>query len=365
MAAETPSLNALEVFSLVVPERLHDVTLQLKAGRLVGLIGPNGSGKSTLLQVAGGLLGSSGTVSWSGRDLSSIPPMERGRRASWVPQDAHFEFGFSVRSVVAQGRFAHGDDDRGIEDALQKFDLLDLAERPVNRLSGGEKVRVMLARGTKLRATYGTGFSAPGSDDRYGVPEFGQLASPGLRPEKSRGWDAGIDHEILEGKGTLSATYFQNRFRDLFSYQYVDYVTFQGRTVNVARATTSGVELGAEGQFSEHWQARFAYTYLDAKDDLTQTRLPVRPRHLIDLEASWKSAAKWSIGAGLHGVVDRVEAAGPTEDYCTLRFFASYAVTRNLLLKVRVENALNEKYEEVFGYPALGRGVNGTVDWHF
>jgi iron complex transport system ATP-binding protein len=63
-----------------------------------------------------------------------------------VPQEAHFEFGFSVRSVVAQGRYAHGDDESGVDGALARFGLASLAGRPVNRLSGGERARVLLAR---------------------------------------------------------------------------------------------------------------------------------------------------------------------------------------------------------------------------
>jgi len=139
-------MNALEITSASVPNRLTDVSIRLLPGTLAGLIGPNGSGKSTLLQVAAGLLPSSGAVQWAGRLISAVPLMERGRLTSWVPQEVRFEFGFSVRSVVAQGRFAHGDDDAGVDAVLAKFDLTGLATRPVNRLSGGERQRVLLAR---------------------------------------------------------------------------------------------------------------------------------------------------------------------------------------------------------------------------
>jgi iron complex transport system ATP-binding protein len=57
-----------------------------------------------------------------------------------------------VRSVVAQGRFAHGDDDEGVDDALERFDLHTLAGRPVNQLSGGERHRVLLARALATQA---------------------------------------------------------------------------------------------------------------------------------------------------------------------------------------------------------------------
>lgn len=148
MDAATPGLTppALAIRGATVPGRLHDVSLALAPGTLAGLVGPNGAGKSTLLQVAAGLLPSSGGVAWNGRALGEFTPLERGRRAAWVPQEARFEFGFSVRSVVAQGRFAHGDDERGVDAALARFDLTALADRPVNRLSGGERQRVSLAR---------------------------------------------------------------------------------------------------------------------------------------------------------------------------------------------------------------------------
>ena len=140
--------DALTLHGINVPGRLRLERLALPRGALVGLVGPNGAGKSTLLQVAAGLLtaGAGGGVAWDGEDLARIPVLDRGRRAAWVPQEAHFEFGFTVRSVVAQGRYAHGDDDAGVEDALKRFDLMALAERPVNQLSGGERQRVMLAR---------------------------------------------------------------------------------------------------------------------------------------------------------------------------------------------------------------------------
>lgn len=138
--------SALTIRGATVPGRIAGVDLQLAQGTLAGLIGPNGAGKSTLLQVAAGLLETTGSVSWGGRDLADIPMLERGRSAAWVPQEARFEFGFSVRAVVAQGRYAHGDDELGVDAALARFDLALLAQRAVNHLSGGERQRVMLAR---------------------------------------------------------------------------------------------------------------------------------------------------------------------------------------------------------------------------
>lgn len=139
-------MKALDVSKASIPERIHDVNLSLETGTLAGLVGPNGSGKSTLLQVAAGLLETPGTVAWNGREIGDVEIVERGRLAAWVPQEARFEFGFTVRSVVAQGRYCWGDDDAGVDDALALFDLKALGDRPVNQLSGGERQRVLLAR---------------------------------------------------------------------------------------------------------------------------------------------------------------------------------------------------------------------------
>ncbi len=141
-----PLANALSIRRASVPGRLRPVSLDVAPGRLVGLVGPNGSGKSTLLSVAAGLLPTAGEVRWAGRPLADIAVPERARQLAWVPQEARWEFGFTVRAVVQQGRYAHGDDEAGVDAALERFDLGALARRPVTELSGGERQRVLLAR---------------------------------------------------------------------------------------------------------------------------------------------------------------------------------------------------------------------------
>lgn len=116
------------------------------------MVGPNGAGKSTLIQALAGLLGADGIVQWNGRPLAQIPFSERGRQLAWVGQEANFEFAFPVREVVAQGRYAWGDDLSNIHEALAELDLTHLAERPATRLSGGERHRVGLARALATQA---------------------------------------------------------------------------------------------------------------------------------------------------------------------------------------------------------------------
>jgi len=141
--AETPMLNAA---GLSVDGRLDNVSLDISAGQCVAVLGPNGAGKSTLLRALAGLLRAKGSVYWMGAELDSIPYIERGRKLAWLGQESAAEFAFPVRDVVAQGRFAHGDDNQLIDDAMKTLDISHLARRPITELSGGERRRVFLAR---------------------------------------------------------------------------------------------------------------------------------------------------------------------------------------------------------------------------
>ena len=136
-------------------EVLHGLDLAVPAGEMVGLLGPNGSGKSTLLRVIAGLLAASGgAAALRGRSLAHTAPRERARRVALVPQSVALPFAFPVFDVVAMGRHPHlgllgapgKHDFAAIHTALEQTDCLELQERLVTELSGGELQRVIIAR---------------------------------------------------------------------------------------------------------------------------------------------------------------------------------------------------------------------------
>ena len=223
----------------------------------------------------------------------------------------------------------------------------------------------MIQPETKVRATYGAGFAAPGSSDRYGVPVWGQLPNPLLRPEKSRGWDVGVDRSFLGGALTLSTTWFDNRFRDLIDWTYTDTSTLQGMYVNRRRASTRGVEVGVAARPLPYWHLRLGYTYLDGTDDDTGERLRRRPRESVDVSGWLDLTPRWTVGLGLRGVYDRVESVGPIGSYSVARLFSSFELRNRISIKVRAENLFGERYDEVYGYAALPRGIYGSVEWQY
>jgi vitamin B12 transporter len=222
-------------------------------------------------------------------------------------------------------------------------------------------------RALKFRASGSTAFRSPSFLDLYGSSAF-YVGNPNLRPEKAHGWDAGVDYYLPQKRGTLSATWFETSYRDLITF---DFSAFPGTVVNIERARTRGLELTAQSSLPGVVEARIAYTYLEA-DNLTQNiRLLRRPRHSLSADVWHEFGAGVSVGAGLVFAADRRDVDAATfetidaEDYTVVRVYGAWKINDRLTLKARVENLLNERYEEVNGYPALGLGVFASATWKF
>lgn len=134
---------------------LKDISFTVRPGEVVALIGPNGAGKSTLIRAASGTLAPArGRVTIDGEALLRLPPGLRAQRVAVVPQAARLPETFTAFDTVLMGRTAYlgwlgreSAADRQIaRAALERTETLDLAERPIGELSGGEQQRVLIAR---------------------------------------------------------------------------------------------------------------------------------------------------------------------------------------------------------------------------
>ena len=134
---------------------LRDLTLQAQGGQVLGVIGANGAGKTTLLRVIGGTLPArAGSVRLGDLDLARLDARRRAQKVAVVPQGARLPEAFSVAEVVLLGRTPYlsllgreSDEDRQIaREAMTHTDTLQLAERRIGELSGGEQQRVLVAR---------------------------------------------------------------------------------------------------------------------------------------------------------------------------------------------------------------------------
>ncbi|WP_297294319.1 ABC transporter ATP-binding protein [uncultured Oscillibacter sp.] len=130
---------------------LAGVSLAARPGRVLALLGPNGCGKSTLLRTMAGLLPPlGGEVLLDGR--RDYSPRQAAQRVAYLPQSRTAP-NITVRRLVLHGRFPYlsyprrygREDYEAVDRALVAADALDLADRPLPELSGGQRQKAYLA----------------------------------------------------------------------------------------------------------------------------------------------------------------------------------------------------------------------------
>ena len=135
---------------------------------------------------------------------------------------------------------------------------------------------------TRLKAAYGTAFKAPSLFDLFGLDNFGYRGNPALRPERSTGWEAGLVIDIpgpaRRDMATLELTWFDNRIKDMITTVFNSSFT-ASTTQNTARARSHGVEAALTLRPAPWLEAILTYTYTDARDLATRTRLLRRPQN--------------------------------------------------------------------------------------
>ncbi len=131
---------------------LNGLDLELADGEVGVLLGPNGSGKTTLFKNIIGLeKPAGGNIAFDGADLGKMSGAERARLIGYVPQDITFG-ALSVYESVMVGRLSFfgyrpsAADRKAVDDVLMKMGLKDFADRNVDRLSGGERQKIAIAR---------------------------------------------------------------------------------------------------------------------------------------------------------------------------------------------------------------------------
>ena len=248
------------------------------------------------------------------------------------------------RSAFVENRFAIGG---GIEivAGLRHDDFETFGSEISPRVAAA-----WITRAGKLRAAYGEGFRGPAIGELYS-PFFGNDA---LDAEHSRTIEVGYDR--FAANGTASITVFRSRYDQLIVFG--DDFRFQ----NIAAADAQGVEVSASRR-AGNFRGAMSYTWLETQDRATGESLVRRPEHSGSISLGYAAGSFSTHVVMLHtgdriDVTDLAPFGTVTNDaYMTADFVASYAVGAFVPF-MKIENATNERYEEVFGYRSASRRIS-------
>ncbi len=226
-----------------------------------------------------------------------------------------------------------------------------------------------LTEATRLRATAGTGIKNPTYTELFGFDPTSFVGNPNLKPEKSKGWDAGIDQTFADGDLRVTATYFSARLKaEIFTDFSVFPFTAGNRTTT---STRQGMELTLQATLDEDWTLGAQYTYLDAVEN-GQEEVRRAP-HIASLDVTRRLGDKGSITVTVRHNGEQLDNAFTlvTPPIVTLGAFTlvnvnvRYDLTENVQLFGRVENLTDERYEEVFSYRSPGIGAYAGIRTNF
>ena len=215
------------------------------------------------------------------------------------------------------------------------------------------------AIGTKVKASYGTGFKAPSLTQLFvSFPVFNFFANPNLRPEESEGYDFGFEQPLLEDRIRIGATYFHNEIRNLINAN----ATFTSLE-NIGEATTYGTEVFASVAITDRFEVRADYTYTVATDDRTGLELLRRPKHKASLKATWRPIDKLSISTTMLYIGSQVDGNRSfsiqrlnTDPYFLVNLAAEYDVGKGVTLFARADNLFDRHYQDPTGFQRPGFG---------
>lgn len=257
-----------------------------------------------------------------------------------------------------------------------RFDHVDRSKTfPSGRVTANYRIE---ETGTRLRASFGTGAKTPTLYQLFSV-----YGKPGLSPETSIGYDAGIEQSLFKGRVKVGLGVFGNRYRDYIEFgsgasagctpaQAPFPLGVGGCYYNVARVNTQGIEATLDADLIEdRVRLRAGYTFLDTEDRRTGLRLIRQPMHQGTIALDLKPHERLTITPTL---VLKGKRADDDFDvffntirvrlapYARLDLAATYKLNDTFSLYARTENLTGARIEEVRNYGGTGRAYYGGLN---
>lgn len=242
-----------------------------------------------------------------------------------------------------------------------------------------------LFSGTRLRGSYAEGIKEPGFEQSFGITgTFPTLPNPNLQPEQNRALEAGFEQGFFENRLSLSAVYYHNQFHNQIEFQF-NSIDFTSQYVNFNRSMAQGAEIELRGQITPRLSLLSAYTYTstqiqdapfcdplqgcDPRISGIGAPLLRRPKQAGVMLLTY-TRHRWSANAGVTAVGRRPDsdflfgfippiyyAAG----YAVANFGGWYEITHHITGYANLDNAFNNHYNEVLGYPSLHANIRAGL----
>jgi vitamin B12 transporter len=236
-----------------------------------------------------------------------------------------------------------------------------------NKFAPRAAVTFRLPTETYLRMSAGRGIKEPALIENFANESF-FVGNPKLRPEKTDSFEAGVSREWLGKRVRTELSYFRDRFTDKIEF---DFSAFPGTWQNIDQSWARGVELSGTARLMRFMTLNAGYTKLytritsDPSLDQIGLELLRRPRNSgsISMEIAPR---RWTFTAGARFVGERQDSdfvfgVNRNPAYNSVFAGGSFQATRHVEVHARIDNALDERYQEVLGYSALSRNAAGGL----
>lgn len=231
-------------------------------------------------------------------------------------------------------------------------------------------VSYAFASGVRLHSSAGTGIVNPTYFELY-ANAFGFTGNPNLDPERNRSFDIGVEVPIMDGRGFVDLTYFNDTLTDEISSISTGPGTFT-YTNQRGDSDREGIELTGRFAATDNLDLRLSYTYLDATNPDGSVEIR-RPKHELSLGATLRAFNdRATFTADLRHVAGNPDtqffgsfATLDLPSFTTVDVAGRYALTDSLTLTGRVTNLFDEDVMEVWGYAGRGRTVYVGLDARF
>jgi vitamin B12 transporter len=281
--------------------------------------------------------------------------------------------GFTGRRAIEQtgfvGEYRYAGDAFDLSAAI-RHDINDrFRDATTFRLGAGYRITAT----TRVRAAAGSGVKNPGFFELFGFVDGRFIGNEALGPEKSTGWEVGVDQDLGEA-ARVSVTYFDSQLEGEIFTTFPP-PTFIATPAN--RTTISqqrGIEVALNARLAEHWSLDAAYSYLDAEENgIEEVR---RPEHIASAALTWTApgdAASATLVVRRNGAALDDAFTDPSfrpvrvtlDDYTLVNLNAHVKLTDGINAFARAENLLDKRYEQVFSFVSPGRSAVVGVEARF